>query len=155
MDIILSFLGRLNSDSILIRLFLLVGRHAFYIGHDCLYLSGNSSHICLALNLKFQQTLLTNHDFCELKNRLIGRFASLQGIQSLQTLATFFCNCIRWQKHRRHSGHSGSTSRFKSKFNQIIRNGLHLQFLSDIRPGSINRPSYLNKHQGCQRTYTT
>ena len=150
-DIILSFFGRLNSDSILIRLFLLVGRHAFYIGHDCLYLSRNSSHICLALNVKFQQTLLTKHDFRELNNRLIGRFASLQGVQSLQTLATFFCNCICWQKHKRHSGHSGSTSRFK-KFNQSIRNGLHLQFSSDIRPGSSNRPSCQNKHQDCQRT---
>ena len=148
MDIILSFFNQLNSDSILIKLFLQVGRHGFYIGYDCLYLSRNSSHICLALNLRFQQTLHTKHDFRELKKRLIGRFASLQGIQSLQTLATFFRNCICWQKHRRRL-----TTRFKSKFNQRIRNGLHLQFLSDIRPGSSDRPSCQNKHQDCQRTY--
>ena len=104
------------------------------------------SQICIALKLRFQQTLHTKHDFRELKKRLIGRFASLQGIQ-LQTLVRFFRNCICWRKCRRRF-----TSRFRSKFNQRIRKGIH-RFLSDVRPGSSDRPSCQNKHQDHQRTY--
>ena len=150
-DIVLSFLGQLSSpaDSLFIRLFLQAGRHSFYIGYDCLYLSRNSSYICVALNLKFQQTLHTKHDFRELKKRLIGRFDYLQGIQ-LQTLVGLFHNCICWRKCRRRF-----TSTFRYKFNQHIQvhNGIHIQSLSDVRPGSSNRPSCRNKHQECQRTY--
>jgi hypothetical protein len=64
---------------------------SFWHGYDCLYLSRNVSHICIALNLRFQQTLHTKHDFRALKKRLIGKFASfkLHGTP----LVTFFCNC--------------------------------------------------------------
>jgi hypothetical protein len=154
MDIVLSFLGpnQLSSDGILIRLFLEAGRHGFCIGYDSLYLSRNVSHICIALNLRFQQTLHTKHDFRELQRRLTGRFASLQGIQ-LQTLAS-------WRKCRRRFSTSGSQARFRSKSNQHIHNhnGIHLQFLSDVGPrpesesGSSDRPCQ-NKHQDCQRMY--
>jgi hypothetical protein len=158
LDVILLFLGQLpvSSDSILIRILIVNGRHGFNIGYDCLYLSRNLSHICISLNLRFRQTLHTKHDFRELKKRLIGRFAYLQGKQS-QTLVTFFHNCICWQKRRKFRRF---TSRFRFKFNRYIHNGIHLQFLSDVRPmgSSDTGPSCQNEHgpgqrQDRQRTY--
>ena len=121
MDVVLLFLGRISpeSDNVLIRLRLLLhtGRHGFYTCYDCLYLCRKLSHTCIVLNLRFQQTLHTKHDFCVLlKRRLISRFACFQGIQS-QTLVTFFCNCIVcWRKCRRQL-----ISRFRFKLvNQSI-----------------------------------
>ena len=149
-DIVLSFLSQLSSesDSILIRIFLQAGRHCLYIGYDCLYLSRNLSRICIALYLRFQQTLHTKHDFHALKKRLIGRITSLQGMP----LVTFFRNCTGmcgWQKCR-----TGFTSRFK--LNRSIPH-----FTNSVRFRSLlladdmlsNKPSSQNKHQARQTTF--
>jgi hypothetical protein len=152
-DIVLSFLSQLSSesDSILIRILLQAGRHCLYIGYDCLYLSRNLSRICIALYLRFQQTLHTKHDFRALKKRLIGRITSLQGMP----LVTFFRNCTGmcgWQKCRTRF----TSSRFRFKLNRSIPH-----FTNSVRFRSLlladdmlsNEPSSQKKHQGRQTTY--
>ena len=124
--------------------------HGIIIGYDCLYLSRNVSHICLALNLRFQQTLHTKHDFCALKRRLIGKFSSFKFHGT--PLVTFFCNCtgicsMHWQ--------FASASRFRLTLNLPVRiplfkNSVRDCFLSlsAVVRSSDHKALFQKKHPG-------